>query len=323
MPSQALPHDHDHDHRHHEHHAEHKARHGHDHHQAPKDFGSAFAWGIGLNCAFILAEVIFGLKANALSLLADAGHNLSDVLGLFLAWGATWLAKRGPTARLTFGLSSASILAAMANIVFLLVALGGVGWEAVQRLIHPAPSGGLTVIVVAGLGIIINGVTALIFMKGADHDLNLKGAFLHMASDAAVSAGIVLAGGVILMTGWTWLDPVVSLGVVILILWGTWGLLKDALTLSLQGVPPGIAPERILNFLRSQPGVAEVHDLHIWGLSTTQTAMSAHLVMPEGHPGDAWLQRICADLKTDHAIHHATIQIELADSGQPCAHIHG
>ena len=312
---QAHSHGHDHDHSDHGH-GHHHGLGGHSH--APKDFGQAFLWGMVLNVGFVLAEVVFGLRANSLSLLADAGHNLSDVLGLMLAWGASILSKRTPSARHTYGLRSASILAALGNAIFLLVAIGGVGWEAVQRLEHPEPAAGLTVMVVAGVGILVNGFTALLFMGGAKQDLNIRGAYLHMASDAAVSAGVVVAGGIIMATGWVWLDPVVSLVIAAVILIGTWGLLRDSVNLSLQGVPPGVELDKVRAFLLADDGVTEVHDLHVWGMSTTETAMTAHLVMPAGHPGDAFLQKLAHELDEAFSIHHVTVQIEMGDTGVPC-----
>lgn len=308
--SKGHAHGHKHDHSGHGHGA------GHSH--APKDFGQAFIWGMILNTAFVLAEVVYGLKANSLSLLADAGHNLSDVLGLLLAWGATLLAKRLPSARHTYGLRSASILAALGNAAFLLIAIGGVGWEAVQRLEHPEPAAGVIVMVVAGIGIVINGVTAMMFMSGAKGDLNIRGAFLHMASDAAVSAGVVAAGAVILFTGWSWLDPIVSLLIALIILMGTWGLLKDSINLSLQGVPPGVELSKIRQFLIDEDKISEVHDLHVWGMSTTETAMTAHIVTPAGHPGDDFVQHLARELDEEFGIHHVTIQVELGDSATPC-----
>lgn len=277
----------------------------------------AFIIGIVLNSLFILAEVIWGLRAHSLSLLADAGHNLSDVLGLFMAWGATLLAKQRPSARYTYGLRSASIMAALGNAVFLLVAIGGVGWEAIIRLMHPQPAEGVTVMIVAGIGIVINGVTAFMFMSGAKGDLNIRAAFAHMLSDALVSFGVVVAGGVILLTGWQWLDPVVSLVIGAIILWGTWGLLRDSVNLSLHAVPPGVDLASIRDVLMARPGVNAVHDLHVWGMSTTETALSAHLVMPAGHPGDQFLHELAHDLE-DRGIQHVTIQIEVADGGAPC-----
>ncbi|MDI7775096.1 cation diffusion facilitator family transporter [Asticcacaulis sp. EMRT-3] len=310
---------HGHDHHGHEHHDHGHGHGGHGHHHAPKDFGTAFLIGIALNSLFILAEVIFGLRANSLSLLADAGHNLSDVLGLFMAWGAALLAKQKPTARYTYGLRGATIMAALGNGVFLLVALGGIGWEAIMRLTHPQAAAGVTVMAVAGAGIVVNGITALLFMSGAKGDLNIRGAFLHMAADAAVSLGVVVAGGVILLTGWAWLDPVVSLIIAAVILLGTWGLLRDSVNLSLQAVPPGIDLAKIYALLASRPGVCEVHDLHVWGMSTTENALSAHLVMPDGHPGDAFLHDLAHRLAHDHGVQHATVQIEIGDGETPCS----
>jgi cobalt-zinc-cadmium efflux system protein len=252
-----------------------------------------------------------------LSLLADAGHNLSDVLGLFMAWGATALAKQPPSARYTYGLRGASIMAALGNAVFLLVAIGGIGWEAILRLMHPQAAEGVTVMVVAGIGIVVNGVTAFLFMSGAKGDLNIRGAFLHMLSDAVVSLGVVIAGGVILFTGWQWLDPAVSLIIGAVILWGTWGLLRDSVNLSLHAVPPGIELKKIRALVAARPGVSEIHDLHVWGMSTTETALSAHIVMPGGHPGDDFLHELAHEL--EHlGVQHVTVQIEVADGGKPC-----
>ena len=301
-------HDHAHDHSHH---------HGHGHSHAPADFGKAFLIGIILNTLFILAEVVYGLAAHSLSLLADAGHNLSDVLGLFMAWGATALAKQPPSARYTYGLRGASIMAALGNAVFLLVAIGGIGWEAVLRLMHPQPAQGVTVMIVAGIGIVVNGVTAFLFMSGAKGDLNIRGAFLHMLSDAVVSLGVVIAGGVIRFTGWQWLDPGVSLIIGAVSLWGTWGLLRDSVNLSLHAVPPGIELKKIRALVAAKPGVSEIHDLHVWGMSTTETALSAHIVMPGGHPGDDFLHQLAHDL--EHlGVQHVTVQIEVADAGKLC-----
>lgn len=313
---------HDHAHSHHPDHGHghshgHSHGGGHGHSHAPADFGRAFLIGIVLNSVFILAEVVYGLAAHSLSLLADAGHNLSDVLGLFMAWGATALAKQPPSARYTYGLRGASIMAALGNAVFLLVAIGGIGWEAVLRLMHPQAAQGLTVMIVAGIGILVNGATAFLFMSGVKGDLNIRGAFLHMLSDAVVSLGVVIAGGVILVTGWLWLDPLVSLIIGAVILWGTWGLLRDSVKLSLHGVPPGIELQKIRALVAGRPGVSEVHDLHVWGMSTTETALSAHIVMPGGHPGDGFLHEMAHDL--EHlGVQHVTIQIEVADGGKPC-----
>ena len=294
----------------HENHAAHPAKHAHGHAHAPASFGTAFAIGIGLNVAFVLIETIYGLKANSVALLADAGHNLSDVLGLAIAWGASVLSKRAPSARYTFGLRGSSILAALFNAVFLLVAVGAIAWEAVQRIGHPEPVAGWTVMIVAGVGILINGVTAWLFASGRKGDLNVRGAFLHMAADAAVSAGVVVAGLVILYTGWTWLDPLVSLAIAAVIVAGTWGLLRDSVASSLDAVPAGVDPDAVRKHLAGLPGVASVHDLHIWPMSTTEIALTCHLSMPDGHPGDAFLMTAAKDLKTRFGIGHTTLQIE-------------
>ncbi|HTJ58014.1 MAG TPA: cation diffusion facilitator family transporter [Devosiaceae bacterium] len=300
-----MPHDqshHDHDH-HHDHH------HGPGHAHAPTNFGRAFLIGIGLNTAFIVAEVVAGLLGNSVALLADAGHNLSDVLGLVVAWVASVLVRRAPTARFTYGLRGSSILAALFNAVLLLVAVGAIALEAIQRLGQPAPVAGLTVMVIAALGILVNGATAMLFASGRKGDLNIRGAYLHMAADAAVSAGVVVAGLVIMLTGWSWLDPVASLAISAVIIWGTWSLLRDSLNMSLAAVPPGIDPLAVHRFVEGQAGVLGVHDIHIWPMSTTETALTAHLVMAS-HPGDAFLHQLCDGLNAQFGIGHSTIQIE-------------
>lgn len=293
--------------------------HGHDHHDghshaghghAPASFGTAFAIGIGLNLAFVVVEAGYGIASNSMALLADAGHNLSDVLGLAVAWTASVLVTRPPNKKYTYGLRGSSILAALFNAVFLLVAVGAIAWEAIQRLAHPEPVAGKTVMAVAAVGIIVNGITAWLFASGAKGDINLRGAFLHMAADAAVSAGVVLAGLVILFTGWQWLDPMVSLGIVAVIVWGTWGLLRDSLSMSLAAVPPGLESKAVQDYLEALPGVASLHDLHIWSMSTTETALTAHLVMPGGHPGDTFLIETCHSLAQRFNIGHATLQVE-------------
>lgn len=307
---------------HHDHHGHdhNHGEHGHDHHDhghgglghvhAPANFGKAFAIGIGLNLAFVAVEAIYGVLGNSVALLADAGHNLSDVLGLVVAWVASVLAKRSPSARYTYGMKGSSILASLFNAVFLLVAVGAIGWEAIQRFGEPAPVAGKTVMVVAAVGILVNGITAWLFASGAKGDINIRGAFLHMAADAAVSAGVVLAGLVILYTGWTWLDPVVSLGIVAVIVWSTWGLLRDSLAMSLAAVPPGIDPAAVRGHLQSLPGVAAIHDLHIWSMSTTDVALTAHLVMPGGAPGDAFLMEAAHAMDGRFGIGHTTLQVE-------------
>ena len=292
---------------------------GHQHHHAPASYGKACMIGITLNTLFIVAEIIYGLKSNSLALLADAGHNASDVLGLVMAWVATYLAKRKPTMRYTYGLQSSSIIAALANAVFLLVAVGGIAWEAIQRFGHPQEITEYTVILVAGLGIVINGVTAMLFMKGSKEDLNIRGAFLHMAADAAVSLGVVISGAIMLKTGWLWLDPVVSIAIAIVIVIGTWGLLRDSVNLSLHAVPTHIDFAKVKDFLESRPGVKEAHDLHIWAMSTTDVALSTHLMMQDGHPGDRFIRQITHQLEEQFRITHSTIQIELGDDHEECA----
>ncbi|GJD50449.1 Cadmium, cobalt and zinc/H(+)-K(+) antiporter [Methylobacterium crusticola] len=293
-------------------------RHGAGHVHAPASFGRAFAIGIALNTGFVLVEAAYGVLADSVALLADAGHNLSDVLGLVLAWGAATLARRRPSARFTYGLRGSSILAALFNAVFLLIAVGAIGWEAVQRFSTPAPVPGATVTVVALVGIAVNGVTAWLFASGRKGDLNIRGAYLHMLADAAVSAGVVVAGLVIVATGWTWVDPATSLVIVAVIVAGTWGLLRDSVVLSLDAVPPGIDPAAVRRCLAERPGVAEVHDLHVWPMSTTETALTAHLVMPGGHPGNAFLGECAGVLRERFGIAHVTIQVEIA-GGPACA----
>ncbi len=299
----------------------------HDHHHdhghagyvhAPANFGRAFAIGIGLNAAFVLIEAGYGFVSNSTALLADAGHNLSDVLGLVVAWTAAVLSKRPPTPRLTYGLRNTSILAALANAVLLLIAAGAIILEAIQRLLHPEPVASMTVIVVAAVGIVINGITAWLFASGRHGDLNIRGAYLHMAADAAVSAGVVVAGILIMTTGWLWIDPVTSLLIVAVIVWGTWGLLRESTAMSLAAVPSTIDPATVRDYLAGLPGVLSIHDLHIWSMSTTETALTAHLVMPAGNPGDAFLIETCRQLSHDFKIGHATLQIENATTAH-CA----
>ncbi len=302
-------------------HTEHDHEHSHGnagHSHAPVNFGRAFAIGTALNLGFVVVQVVFGLFAHSLALLADAGHNLGDVLGLLLAWWASHLVKTRPTERRTYGLGRSSILAALANAIFLLVAIGGITWEAIRRFGDPTPVAGGTVIWVAALGIAINTATALLFMSGRKGDLNVKGAFMHMAADAAVSAGVVVAGFAILYTGWHWLDPVTSLAINAIIVWGTWGLLRDSTNLALDAVPSGIDTAKVRRYLEDLPSVVAVHDLHIWGLSTTQTALTVHLVKPDASIDDGMLERICGELRERFGIAHATIQLERGDAAHPC-----
>jgi cobalt-zinc-cadmium efflux system protein len=312
----AHPHQDHHDHAHDDHGGHAHGPGGHSH--APANFGAAFAIGIGLNTAFVFAEGIFGYLSNSMALVADAGHNLSDVLGLVVAWVAVILSKRAPSARYTYGLRGSSILAALFNAVFLLVAVGAIGWEAILRLFNPEPVGGITVMAVAAAGILVNGVTAYLFASGHKGDINIRGAYLHMAADAAVSAGVVFAGLVIIFTGWIWLDAVTSLVISAIIVGGTWSLLRDSMAMSLSAVPSGIDPARVRAYLEQCAGVVQVHDLHIWPMSTTEVALTCHLVIPTGSPGDAYLMELAHRLKQDFGIQHATLQIEI-DPGLECA----
>lgn len=293
--------------------------HSHSHAHGPQDSGHAFLIGIALNTVFIIAEVIAGLLSNSLALLSDAGHNASDVLGLALAWGATALAKRKPTARFTYGLQSSSIMAALTNAVLLLVATGGIAWEAVERLSHPVAATSTTIMVVASIGILINGFTAWLFSRGSRHDLNIRGAYLHMAADAAVSLGVVISGFILMQTGWQWIDPVTSLVVAAIIVISGWGLLRDSINMALHAVPSHIDLGEVKNFILSREGVAGVHDLHIWAMSTTETALSAHVAMKENYPGDKFLKDIAHALEHRFNIGHSTIQIELGNCEIDCA----
>jgi cobalt-zinc-cadmium efflux system protein len=283
---------------------------GHDHDHAPADFGRAFLIGILLNSGFILLEVIFGYFSNSLALLADAGHNLSDVLGLILAWVAALLAKRVASARRTYGWKRATVMAALFNALLLLIGVGAIVWEAVGRLRKPAFIEEGTVIWVAGLGILVNGATALLFMSGRKSDLNVRGAFLHMAADAGVSLGVMISAGVIYFTGWNWLDPVVSLLVAFFILVSTWELFTDSLNLSMDAVPENIDPAAVREYFASLPEISDVHHLHIWPLSTTEVALTAHLVKKDPTIDDALLARIREDLHHRFEIAHPTIQFE-------------
>jgi cobalt-zinc-cadmium efflux system protein len=290
----------------------HDHAHGHDHH--PADFGTAFAMATLLNFALVAAQVFYGLAANSIALLADAGHNFGDGFGLLLAWIAYAVGRWHPTERHTYGFRSASILAALSNSVLMLVATGAIAWEAVRRLIEPSEVAGVTVMVVAALGIAANGVSAWLLMAGRKGNLNIRSAFAHLVADAAVSLSVVKAGAVIWITGWTVVDPLMSLVVSAVIVWSAWGLLRESFQLSMAAVPPNIEIAKVRTFLRERPGVEALHDLHIWAMSTTDNALTVHLVMPAGHPGDEFLERLCHDLDHRFGINHATFQIELGDA---------
>jgi cobalt-zinc-cadmium efflux system protein len=288
------------------------------HAHAPQSFDRAFAIGIALNVAYVLVEAGAGLWVGSLALLADAAHNVTDVLGLIIAWAAAYLSRLKPTRRHTYGFRSSSVLGAIANGLILLVAVGGIVWEAVQRFWSPEQVPGMIVISVAAVGVLINGLTTALFMKGREHDLNIKGAFLHMAADTAVSLGVVFAGIAILQTRWNWIDPSVSLLVAGVVLWSTWGLLTDSVHLAMQGVPDGIDPAAVQQYLEQLPGIAAVHDLHIWGMSTTEAALTVHLVKPAVENDDPLLQRIAHDMHESFQIEHVTIQIERSENETSC-----
>ncbi len=299
----------------------HSHSHGHEHAHGPANHGRAFAVGVVLNSAFVVVEATFGFLSGSMALVADAGHNLSDVLALLIAWGASIAARQPPSARFTWGLKSSTILAALANAMLLLIAIGAISFETVHRLFDPVEPQGETMIWVAGLGIVINTATALMFMRGRAHDINIRGAFLHMAADALVSLGVVLAGVAILLTGAHWIDPVTSLVIVAVIGWGTWSLLRDSVKLALHGVPDSVDEAAVRAFLSGLSGVASVHDLHIWPMSTTETALSAHLVMPLGHPGDMFLHDLAEELEHHHHVGHVTVQVETEGNGcEGCGH---
>src|SRR5262245_2425963 len=292
--------------------------HSHDHGHDSAHLGRAFSIGIALNAAFVVIEAAFGLWAGSLALLADAGHNLSDVLGLLLAWGASYLARQRPSSRRTYGLRRSSIMAALANGLLLLAAVGAIVWEAIGRLIQPTTAAPLPVIGVAGIGVVVNTLTALLLLSGRKHDLNVRGAFLHMAADAAVSLGVVIAGIIIALTGWQRVDPLLGLLIAGVIAWSTWDLLWQAVNLSLDAVPPGIDPAAVRQYLASLPGVSEVHDLHIWGLSTTETALTVHLIKPGAALDDDWIAFVSHELHDRFGIGHETIQVESGAGSQSC-----
>ncbi|MEA5532545.1 cation diffusion facilitator family transporter [Crocosphaera sp. XPORK-15E] len=303
-----MPDSHTHDHHHDHHH----------HHHPISNYTRAFIIGTLLNVGFVAIEFFFGFWTNSLSLLADAGHNLSDVFGLLLAWIGNFLSQRPPTQRYTYGLRRSSILAALFNALVLLLVMGGIAWEAMQRIFNPSPIPGITIMIVALVGVVINTITALLFMSGRHQDLNIRGAFLHMAADAVVSFGVILTGLAILLTGWLWFDPVVSLIIVAVIVIGTWQLLKDSVNLALDAVPVAIEPLAVRTYLMELPGVTQIHDLHIWAMSTRETALTVHLVMPNGVPGDGFLTETCHQLHDLFGIEHPTLQIETGDPNYPC-----
>jgi cobalt-zinc-cadmium efflux system protein len=313
----AHGHSHPHDESHHGH--GHTQNHSGHHHPAPTDFNRAFLIGIVLNTGFVAVEAWYGWQINSLALLADAAHNLSDVAGLVLAWMAALAARLQPDARHTYGWQRASILAAFGNAMLLLVAMGSLGWEAVERQGQPETTQGWTIIAVATIGILINTVTALLFMRGREHDLNVRGAFLHMAADALVSLGVVIGGALYLWQGWGWLDPVISLAIAVVIVAGTWGLLRQSLHLLFDGVPEHIDLAAVQAWLAARPGVAQVDDLHVWAMSTTRVALTAHLRMPQGQPGDDFLRVTSEGLRERFGIQHVTLQTSSQPLQPPCS----
>jgi cobalt-zinc-cadmium efflux system protein len=307
--------DHDHDHQH----AAHDHGHGHHHPVDPDANRRAFVLAIGLNTMFVAIEFTYGFIANSTALMADAGHNLSDVLGLALALGAAMLARSAPNRHFTYGLRSSSILAALFNALLLMMACGAIGWEAVHRLGNPSPVAGWTVSLVALVGVAVNGISAWLFMAGRKDDLNIRAAYQHMAADAAISLGVVVSGAAMVYTGWFWIDPAVSIVIVLLIVLSTWSLLRESLRMVLAAVPSNVDPHKVRQFLEQRPGVSDTHDLHIWSMSTTETALTAHLVMPNGYPGDQQIDDIVAHLKDKFAIHHCTLQIEQGTTNHGCS----
>ena len=298
----------------HDHH--HGAR-GHGH--APANYGRAFAIGVGLNLAFVVVETMYGIAAHSVALVADAAHNVSDVLGLLAAWVAYAVSKQKPTARHTYGLRKSTVLAALANALLIMVAVGGVAWESIGKLRHPEPTAGVTVMIVAGIGVVVNGCSALLFMRGSKHDANLKGAFLHLAGDAVVSLAVVISGAVITQTAWLWLDPAVSLALAVVILAATWKLLVKAMNLALDAVPEHVDAKALLAHLHGLPGVTEVHDFHVWAMSTTESAMTAHLVVGDVSDPASFLTVLGRELHERFGVDHTTVQLEPAAAAQACA----
>ncbi len=280
------------------------------HHHSGDNYNKAFAFGITLNLIYIVVEFIYGLLVNSLALIADAGHNLSDVLGLVLAWVASYLVRKSPTQKYTYGLKKSSILAAFLNALILLVAIGAIIWEAIGRFAKPEIIEGQTIMIVAGIGVIINAVTALLFFSGRKHDLNIKGAFLHMAADAAISFGVVIVGLLLTITNYYWLDPVVSIVIGIIIFFGTWDLLKDSLSLALDAIPKNVDRLAVENYLLSLPEVESIHDLHIWAMSTTENSLTVHITVNDLSVNDDLIKKISKKLEEDFNISHVTIQME-------------
>ena len=290
----------------------------HHHHHAPPDYNRAFALGVMLNVGFVIVEAVFGVLSDSLALLTDAGHNLSDVLGLLLAWGAAALAKKRPSTRRTYGFSRATIISSLFSGLLLVGAVGAIGWEAVSRLMEPVRPAGQTIMIVAAIGVVINTATALLFLSGKDHDLNIRGAFLHMAADAAVSLGVVISGALIFYLGLNWIDPLISLVIAAVILLSTWGLLRDSLNLAVDAVPRNVDPDAVREYMLRLPDVLAVHDLHIWAMSTTDTALTAHMVMSEFPDSDMFLNEDARVLQQRFSINHPTIQLERCDTDVVC-----
>lgn len=291
--------------------------HNHHHHKI-NNYNRSFAIGIALNVIFVIIEVSYGLVADSLALIADAGHNLSDVMSLMLAWGASYLATKHPTHKRTYGLRKVTIMASLLSAVLLLLALGGIAWESVERLTSPQPVDGVIIITVAAIGVVINTATALLFVKGQKHDLNIRAAYLHMAADAAISLGVVVAGIAIMLTGWLWLDPTISLAIVVIILFGTWRLLRDSIDLSIDAVPQGIDVSHIQSYLSGLKHISDIHDLHVWALSTTETALTVHLVTTSELIDNCFLQEVQEHLHHHFNIAHTTIQIENETDDYTC-----
>jgi len=291
--------------------------HSHNHHEI-NNYDRSFSIGIALNVIFVIIEVSYGLLADSLALIADAGHNLSDVMSLMLAWGAYYLSKKHPTQKRTYGLRKVTIMASLLSAVLLFVALGGIAWESVERLSSPQPVDGMIIIAVAAIGVLINTATALLFVKGQKHDLNIRAAYLHMAADAAISLGVVIAGAAIMVTGWLWLDPLISLFIVIVILLATWGLLRDSINLSIDAVPQGIDVSEVKKYLLDLSNVSDLHDLHIWALSTTENALTVHLVTTDALIYNHFIHEIQEHLNHHFNISHSTIQIEKEESTFHC-----